>query len=226
MKPLLCYYALVRRDKSCQITDNLHTKTEKSSFSFCWPRILRYLLLHVLLMLVLVSCVNPGSYYCWDEIVSRRDDYVFVTKTDFKCDLINIRNLPYQRKKEALERQNRLEQGELVSSPETIQAGTKLKLRQVYACRTYLVTSILPSYLNISKIQYELERVSDGRFFYLRVHVPGHPLADKEIISPHGSRLHDLALNHEDFKKIFSPTKKGKQRPIRIISRPGFTRKN
>lgn len=219
MELLRCYHAHVKRDQSCQITDNLHMKTEKSFFSFCRPRTLRYLLLHALLMLVLASCINPGSYYCWDEIVSRRDDYVFVTKTEFKSALINKKHPPYQRKKETLK------QDERDSFPKTIHAGTKFKLRQVYVCRTYFVTSILPSYVKISQIKYELERASDGRIVYFDIHIPGQALADKEIISPHGSRLLDFTLNHEEFKKTFSPIKKGKQRPIRIISRPGFTRK-
>lgn len=188
-----------------------HIMVQKmQSFSFRFLMSPRNLLLYVLLILVLASCRNPGSCYCWDEIVSSNDDYVFVTKKRFESDPISIKHLIYQRDNEPVERQNHLEQEKLVSSSEMIQDGTKLKLRQVYVCRTYIVTSFLPSYIKVTKIQYTLERVSDGRLFYFNIHIPDQPIEDNEIISPHGSRLLDFALNHEDFKKTFSPIKKGK----------------
>lgn len=227
MKPHLRYNTLVKRDKSCLIMDNLHIMTEKKQyFSFSFPKTFRNLLLYVLLVLALASCQNPGSCYCLDEIVSRSDDYVFVTKTAFESSPISKKHLTYQTKKKKIEQQNRLEQEKLGSSSETIHSGTKLKLRQVYVCRTYIVTSILPSYIKVTKIQYELERVCDGRLVYYNVHIPDQPIEDKEIISPHGSRILDFALNLEDFKKIFSPINKDEQKPIRILSQCGFSRKD
>ena len=159
-----------------------------------------------IVLLALLACQRV-PVRCCDTLSARGSDYDFVTKSVPEFFV-----------------------GSLVTAPPEcktlhLPTGTRLKLRQVCARKAKLCAPIIPSWFWVTRLSYRFERVEDGLACEFSAVESDAFMTDQELMSPHGSRLIDKALENESFCTMFAPLHPAPRKPRRIVSQSEYLKK-